>query len=181
MKNRLKSYNIFQISEDFLSYPFVARLELFKGPDIRQLISKYVEYRIQEAKEEAFKEGYKEAIEKIKETINKEIEDYMALVTKIVDLVYETAKKEFKDLKIIEERTNFYFSSKWIKILFIIETESSESEIDFSNFLNEVEKVVFDKLKYACELFFLNKKNVEIDQDSLNNDYPFIRKRENSL
>jgi hypothetical protein len=181
MKNRLKSYNLFQISQDFLTFPFVARLNLFKGPDIRQLISEYVEYRVQEARKEAFKEGFEEAIGKIKETISKEIEDYMALITKIVDLVYEIVKKEFKDLKIIEERTNFYFGSKWIKILFIIETESSESEIDFSNFLNEVEKVVFDKLKYACELLFLNKKNVEIDQDSLNNDYPFIRKRENSF
>ena len=178
VRDRLKSHNIFQISEDFLTYPYVARLELFKGPDIRQLISKYVEYRIQEARKEAFKEGYKEAIEKIKEAINKEIEDYMALVTKIVDLVYEIAKKEFKDLKIIEERTNFYFGSKWIKVLFIIEA-SCEDEIDFSNFLNEVEKIVFDKLNYACELLFLNKKNVEIDQESLNNDYPFVRKRKN--
>ena len=104
MKSRLKSYDLFQISEKILTYPFVAHLELFKGPNIHQLISEYVEYRVQQAK----KEAYKEAVEKIKEGVNKEIEEYMALVTKIVDLVYETAKKEFKDLKIVEERTNFY-------------------------------------------------------------------------
>lgn len=179
MKNRLRSLNLFQLSQDFLTFPFVARLDLFKGPDIRQLISEYVEYKVQEAKKEAFKEGYKEAIEKIKEAINKEIEDYMALVTKIVDLVYEITKKEFKNLKIIEERTNFYFGSKWIKVLFIIEATSPEDEIDFSNFLNEVEKIVFDKLNYVCELLFINKKNVEIDRESLNNDYPFVRKRKN--
>ena len=180
MRNRLRFYDSLQISQDFLTFPFVARLNLFRGPDIYQLISEYVECRIQEAKKEAFREGFEEAIERIKEAINKEIEDYMALVTKIVDFIYEIVKKEFKDLKIIEERTNFYFGSKWIKILFIIETESSELEIGLSNFLNEVEKVVFNKLNYVCELLFLNKKNVEIDQESLNNDYPFIRRREDA-
>lgn len=176
MENRLKAYEPAKISEDFSSYLLCSRLNLFQGPqDIERLVSDF----IKDKEEKARKEGAEEAVKSIITAIRQGIDNYIALITKIVDFVYDAASKKLGsvDFKIEEIRTNFCFETKAINILFIIDA-NFDNEFSLSFLLNEVEKTVLQREGFVADMLYINKKNVELDYNSINSDYPYVRNLE---
>lgn len=173
MQNRLKSYRFPNIGENFSSFSVFSNINLFIGTlDAEKFVSKFIENKLEEAK----KEGFQKAIDRLEINIRKGIDNYISLVTRIVDFIHREIDKETeKDLKIIETRTNFYFGTNSIKALFIIDSKLDD-EMYFSNFLNKVEHEVFSEENFICELFYINKRNAKLDKPSIATDYPFIRK-----
>lgn len=180
MKNRIIPYQnqIPNIAEDFSSFIPYTLQNAFSSPVI--LLENYIELFRQKEIEKAIEvkrareKGYEDAIGRILENITKEINDYMELITRITDFVYEKVTKDFKDIKIIEARTNLYFGTKFIRVLFIVETEY-ERELELIKLFNEIKSIVLNKKNVISEIFVLNKKDTEIDNFSLEADYPFIR------
>jgi len=174
MANRVKSYLDSKELDNFLSYSAVSNLGLFSGPQgIDNLISDYIKQR----EEAARQEGVKEVIEKLVSRIRAQTENYMLLITRIVDFIYELIGKDFKekDIKIIEARTNFYLETQWINVLFVIDADS-ENELAFSQMLSDIQRFILEKEHHIAEIFYVNTRDATIDKDSVYADYPYIRK-----
>ena len=173
MENRLKAYINPEIASSFSSYSLSSRLKLFEGPqEIEALISKHIKDREKKAR----REGYQAALKEMSAEVLKQIDQYIFLVTKIVDIVQEVATKRFQEneLKILESRANFHLDSFNINVLFIIKAPL-EREFEFTQLLNSIKSFVLQEEQFVAELFYINAKNKELDQISINNDYPFVR------
>src|SRR3990167_6190839 len=121
MENRIKTFVNQEIASSFSSYSISSRLKLFEGPqEIETLISKHIKDR----EEKARRDGYQKAIEEIETEVRKQIDQYIFLLTKIVDIVREVSTKKIgeNELKILESRTNFHLDSFHIGVLFVINT-----------------------------------------------------------
>lgn len=145
---------------------------------IKEEIAQYVAFRVKEAK----REGAHEVLSNLKSITLQEINDYIGLVTKIVDVVIkmiEDLKKKASgiDLNIVESRTNFDYIGKEVKVLFIIDADI-DNEKEFSNLLDELKRVVFEKENYVTEILYINKRDVKLDEVSINNDFPSVRNKE---
>jgi len=125
----------------------------------------------------AEEKGYKKAHKEIEENIKKIVDGYLILVTKIADFINDIAKKEFEgfDIKIIETRTNFYFLTQRISLLFIVDG-SFNSEKEFSTLLNQAEQEFLEKGNILTELLYLNCRKENLDHETIEHDYPFKRK-----
>ena len=173
MENRIKTFVNQEIASSFSNYSLSSRLKLFEGPqEIETLISKHIKDREQKAK----REGYQAALEEIGAEARKQIDQYIFLVNKIAGIVRDVVTKKFpeNELKILESRTNFHFDSFHIDILFMIET-SLEKEFEFTQILNAIKSFVLQEDQFVAELFYLNIRGKELDQCSIDNDYPFLR------
>jgi len=176
MENRIKIYESSEINKGFSSYLFCSGLNLFQGPqDIEELVANF----IKDKEEKARKEGAIEAVKKIVAAIKQEAENYIALITRIVDFIYAVSAKKLgpTEFKIDEIRTNFCFETRAINVLFIIDADS-ENEFDFSALLNAVEKTVLEEEGFIADMLYINKRNVELDYESITNDHPFVRNLE---
>ncbi|PIY82939.1 MAG: hypothetical protein COX96_04540 [Candidatus Omnitrophica bacterium CG_4_10_14_0_2_um_filter_44_9] len=176
MTNRIKYHEGSKLSGDFSNFLLTQQVMLYQNQeDLLALVLDFIKAKEEKAK----KEGILEVVEKITSEIKKQMQTYVDLVTKIVDFIYATAKEEFKDkdLKILVSRTNFCFETKGINILFIIDA-SFENELTFSTMLHEVSQMVLEQDNFISELFYLNKRNIELDEDLIMNEYPFQRKIE---
>jgi hypothetical protein len=170
----MESYFNQSLNNKFSSYSFATRLSLYEGPqNIETLISDFIKQREEQAK----KEGIRETIEKIMSLARKQIDDYVLLITKIVDIVYEEVKRQPSEFNFntIKVQTNFYFDTHKISILFIIDT-NPENELKFANLLHEIEKIVFQKDHFVAELLYVNQNDSNIDYESITQDYPYHRK-----
>lgn len=169
------THSMSDISNIFLhSLPPTIGLGLFENHQIiKEVSSNYIKNEVEKAK----KEGYKEALVKIARELKKKIDEYILFLTKIANIVSNITKKEFKtqELKITTIRTNFYFDTRQINILFIIDGDI-ENEIRFSSILNEVEKAILKTENFIAELFYINSRNRKLDKNSIECDYPFFRK-----
>lgn len=173
MDNRIKAYVNQEIADSFSNYSLSSRLKLFEGPqEIEALIAKH----IRDKEEKAKKEGYQAAIEEMRAEARKRIDQYIFLVTKIVDIVREVATKKFggNELRILESRTNFHLDSFQVNVLFVVET-SLEKEFEFTQILNSIKNFVLQEDQFVAELFYVNTKDKELDHCSIDNDYPFVR------
>ena len=173
MDNRIKSFVNQEIANSFSSYSLSSRLKLFEGPqEIETLIAKHIKEREEKAK----REGYQAAIEEMRTEARKQIDQYIFLVTKIVDIVRDVATKKFNEneLKIVDARTNFHLDSFHINTLFVIKA-SLEKEFEFTQILNSIENLVLQEEHFVADLLYVNAKDKELDQSSIDNDYPFIR------
>jgi len=171
----IKSY------QNFPSYSALSNLQLFVGEvDLQQTIELYIQTKLIEARKEGYqqaKSDFRNEMEKIAGEARAEIDSYITLVTRVADYIYEKSKANFaQELEIEQTRTNFYFGAKRIKILFIIKG-SFEKELEFSNLLNEVEKEVFENDNFICELLYINKTGIELNEDSIDYDFPLTRTR----
>ncbi len=181
MKNRLEFNASSSEYQDFLSYSTFSNLDVFTGKAaVKHLIDEYVKEKINRAREEGYEQAQADFKKEIKEIINTartEIDNYISLVTRIADYTYERSKEISKEsFQLLQTRTNFYFGTRRIKILFIINTDF-EKEISFSNLLIEVEKDVFEKENFLCELLYINKKGIELNEPSIDCDFPLTRIR----
>ncbi len=162
------------IPKSFLTFfPFPYLDYEFGNPQyVKKLIDNFVNYKINEAR----REGFKEALSKIEESAKKQVNGYINLVTRVADFVINEAPKllEKAGFRIIETRTKFHFDTREISLLFITDS-SLEDEITFSNFLMQTEKDILRGENFVAELFSINKRDVDLDYDSINNDYPAIK------
>jgi hypothetical protein len=176
MENRIKTYEPSKVSEDFSNFLIYPQLNLFQGPqNIEELVTNFIKYK----EEKARKEGAEETVKSIITAIRQEINNYIGLITKIVDFVYEAASKKIgsADFKVEEIRTNFCFETRAINVLFIIDA-NFDNEFSFSLLLNEVEKTVLQREGFVADMLYINKKKVELDYNSINSDYPYLRNLE---
>lgn len=173
MDNRIKSFVNQEIANSFSSYSLSSRLKLFEGPqEIETLIANHIKEREEKAK----REGYQAAMEEMRTEARRQIDQYIFLVTKIVDIVRDVARKKFNEneLKILEARTNFHLDSFHINTLFVIKA-SLEKEFEFTQILNSIKSFVLQEDQFVAELFYVNTKDNELDHCSIDNDYPFVR------
>jgi len=186
MRNRMgdsdQDYNILSYRE-FISYSAFTNLDLFAGEkDLKELIDAYLQEKILQAKKEGYQKAQQDFKEEIKKIINlarSEIDSYINLVTRIADYAYEKTGEIFKEaLKIVETRTNFYFGTQRIRILFVVEGDYTK-EIELANFLQGIEKEVFEKENFFCELLYINKKGADLNSPSVDSDFPLVRTRKN--
>lgn len=163
------------ISDILLRMPPVLIRSNFYGDP--QVIEDAINTYRKNEEEKAKKEGYAEAFTKIAKTIKKKIDNYISSLTEIADIVSSVTKEAFKDeeLKITAIRTNFYFDTGRINILFIIDGDI-EREVRFCSILNEVEKFILEEENLIAELFYINRRGKELDEESIKRDYPFVRK-----
>jgi len=157
------------------NFPFFLKNKVESIEDKRQIDDLIKNYLIQKAKEE----GKKEITEKLSKRIKKKVDNYIKIITEVVDDIYKYIKTHYKetDFKIIEERTDFNFNTFEIKILFIIDT-SIENEMKFLSLLSDRQQKLLNGKKYFAEFLYINKRNCKtIDIDSVNLDFPFIRAR----
>ena len=163
------------IPSTFLNFPpLPVRLDLFESSEIiKDAISKFIERESERIK----KEGYKEALAEIIGGVRKQVDNYISLITKIADFVDDVTNKKFKklDFKLTEVRTNFYFETQRINILFVIDADFKD-EIPFSNFLNELEQTILKAENFIAELFYVNRRNTKLDKTSIECDYPCLKK-----
>ena len=174
MRDRLKNYESPSLAAEFSNFLLNQQVMLYQNQeDLRALALDFIKFKVEKAK----REGATEAVKKISVEIIKQMQSYANLITKIVDFVYKVSKDEFKDkeFKIIEGRTNFCFETRRINILFVIDA-NFENELFFSNMLNDISKMVLEEDNFIAELFYINKKNTDLDVSLINNEYPFVRK-----
>lgn len=177
MSNRVKDFVSDNISNDFDTYSSVAKLELFEALGNVSSLESLVREFIKKREEEAKKQGIKETIETIEKEVRSQIEGYILLLTKIVDFVKDSVNKVglASKVEIVSSRTNFFFDTKWISILFVIKSEI-QTEIDFSNLLTQVQNIIFQKEGFLSELLYVNSQKTKIDEMALSADYPYFRK-----
>jgi hypothetical protein len=143
---------------------------------IRALVTQFIEHKVEEAK----RQGAQEAILKLRTEVERQIDNYVLVITKIVDMINHVAREEFKasdpklGLKVVESRTNFDLYNMAIKLLFIIDADL-EAELEFSDLLSRTEKFVLEKEGFLSDIFYINKRNSTLDYDSISQDYPFVR------
>jgi len=172
--HRIKRIEAASIADQFSTYSVSTTLDLFEGdPSVKSLIADYIRQQVEDAK----KEGALEAVSRINSEVGKAIDNYVLLVTKIVDTVKEAASNQFapQDLIITDSRTNFDFATRMIKILFVIDADF-EKEFLFSGLINEVEQFVFKKENFLSEILYINKRGSTVDSAAVCEDYPFSRK-----
>lgn len=180
MKSQIGNYNQDYntlSSKKFLAFSAFTNTDAFTEKEqIKELIEAYYHSRITQAKEEGYLKAQKDIEEEILNLARSEIDNYISLVTRIADFVNKRVNDYFKKtINIIQTRTNFYFGTRRIKIMFIIQCDN-DKEIEFADLLQGVEKEVFEKDNFFCELLFINTKEVKPDSASINNDFPLIRK-----
>lgn len=171
LENRIQNYDL---NESFSRFSSLSDLNLFTGPQgIDILISEVIKQKEEEAK----KEGRLEAFREISSEVIKQIESYVMLLTRIVDFITEMINVEFKgkDIKIIQARTNFDFNTFKINILFIIDANPG-GELAFLGLSNGAERAILESDNFIAELFYINKRGSELDESTIECDYPFIRK-----
>lgn len=173
---KIKQPTFPKVSEDFSRFPpLPVREGLFGDPEVvKKIISEYTRrYELKRAQEK----GYKKALIDIQREVRKQVDGYISLLTKISDFVYEITEEPFKefDFKVTGIRTNFYFETQRINILFVIDTDF-EAERFFSDLLDEVEKTILDKENFVAELFYINGRSKKLDETSIEHDYPIFRK-----
>jgi hypothetical protein len=147
-------------------------------PRLKEEIARFIDLKVQEAK----KQATREVLVQLKKQASKEIDGYMRLVTKIVDITIKIANEHKKnndkfDLKILEARTNFDFLHKEIKLLFIVDSDI-DSETNFSEILNIMESTVLEKENYLSDILYINSRGSELDTGSIDKDFPSIWKME---
>lgn len=173
----MASERVKEIKNAFSAYPGL--LDNFQGQDLAQL------FALQIAKKQSFKDGFNAGIEEGVETIGnlliadlrKQFDNYMAINTRIVDYVKEIIdkKEKFEDCQFIKARADLsFFSTKEIKIMFIVDT-TIKNELKLSSLLNDISMNVFDEENIFPELLILNKKNKEIDEVAIEASYPSFR------
>lgn len=177
MANRFSDHQKdFQISNSFSNYSLSTRLNLFESEtedSVKTIVEQFVKQKLNEAR----KEGEKRVLQNIAREVKKWTDDYLILINKIVEILSETAKENLAkgDFKIIEARTNFHFDTRAINILFIIDA-GLKDEIEFCGLISETKKSVFQEDNFLAEIFYINKRNAEIDLDSVYSDLPYYRK-----
>ena len=166
--------------------PDVVNFEsLLEGPKkFSDIIKEYTEDEIARAKQLGYIQGYTDAMTTNLPALSKietTIKENFANVLLLISLVYNFSKKELQNLKIEQARTKLCsFDANFIDIFFVIDS-SIEEEISFSNLLNFVDinfpgnKTLKEK-KGHITLFFVNKKDKDIDYSSIKSDYPFSLK-----
>ena len=155
--------------------PFLLKSKVESFENKKQICDLIKNYLIQKAKEE----GRREMTEKLFKRMKKKVDNYIKIITEVVDDIYKYIKTHYKEteFKIIEERTDFNFNTFEIKILFIIDT-SIENEMKFLSLLSDRQQKLLNEKKYFAEFLYINKRNCKaIDIDSVNLDFPFIRVR----
>ncbi len=172
MLNRLRT------TTSYLRYIDSENLELFADKEMLQsLVENYLQMTIEKARQEGYQEAQKDFSGVIEKKLKLEINKYINLVTKIADDTYNKTNMIFQEsLHIVETRTNFAFGTHRIKLLLIIECDSNK-EVEFAKFLYDIEKVIFEKNGYFCELLYINKKGIDLNMISISIDYPLVRTR----
>jgi len=174
----LKATNI---SREFWSHFLFRKLHLFRGPqDVETVVSDFIEeetaIREQDAKAKGAAESA-ELTEKIGSTVVVLADDYLSLILKIGEFAYEEAGKEFTDeeLRIVQVRTDFDFHSWLVRVLFLIDADPA-IEPRFCQVLAEIEKGVLLQERFVAQLLCMNKRDREIDSESIRENYPFVAK-----
>lgn len=163
---------------DYLKYIDTENLDLFTNREILQtLIENYHQTKVEQARKEGYKEAQKELGEKIEKILKLEINNYINFVTEIADNTYTKTNKIFSEsLRIVETRANFSFGTRRIRLLLIIDGDYAK-EIEFATFLHNIEKEVFEKNKFFCEILYVNKNKTDLNSVSISIDFPLARNR----
>ena len=164
IKNLPNSFVRFCVSEESVKFD--------DDVQVNQLIQQYIKNQVAEAK----RQGARDAFEQLDAELKKIASHYMALVTKIVDFVRMVVKERGPkaEISLLESRTNFDFFTQEIKILFIIDS-NLEEEFLFSSILSKTEQEVLEIENTDSQLTYINKRGNKIDQETIYNDYPFVR------
>jgi hypothetical protein len=160
-------------------------LEPFEGEqtykNIPHLIKRYETQQIDEL-QRAKKEGYDKALLELRAKVKERINQYLFFLTQVTDAVYTKADEKFKecDFKISKIRTNFYFDTQRINLLFIIDADY-KYEKDFHKSLLEIEQFVLKTKNSVVELLYLNNRSKTLDTISISCDFPIIIKKANPI
>ena len=160
------------MTETFSTYSLAGELSLFQGPEeMRDLIARYIELKEQVA----HREGFKAALNEIKSSANRDVNNYVGLVTKVIYTVQKAVASVFSDepVKIVEARTNFDFASLFINILFIVDVPF-EKEIELQKILNDVRRIVLEQENHIAEIFFVNTRT-NPNLEFIRSDYPYMK------
>jgi hypothetical protein len=160
------------ISRSFSAYPVLSNLTNFSNAENSMKFAwDYIERKVHAAKVE----GIKVALDDIRRKATQQMNEYLDIITHTANFVVDISKNNLKHIKIKEIRTNFHFITREMRILFIIDTDSKEKELEFLKLLGEVERAVLKKDKYLCDLIYINLKDTKLDRISIDNDFPYER------
>lgn len=162
-------------TQDYIRYIDTENLKLYASEeDLLTLLGDYLQPKIEQAK----KEGYQKAQRDFAEILKSEINGYIKLVTEIADNTYSKINDIFKEsLCVIETRAKFSFGTQRIGLLLIVEGDH-DKELKFAKFLQDVEKEIFDKNSFFCEILYVNSKGAQLNETSIAIDFPLVRNRE---
>lgn len=163
---------------DYLKYIDTENLDSFTSREILQtFIEDYLQTKIAQAKREGYQEAQKTFGKEIEKKLKLEINNYINLATDIADNTYTKTNKIFSEsLCIVETRANFSFGTRRIRLLLIIDGNYAK-EIEFATFLYNIEKEVFEKNKFFCEILYVNKSETDLNSVSISIDFPLVRNR----
>lgn len=172
MLNRLRT------TSNYLRYIDTKNLDLFASKEkLQTLIENYLQTKIAQARKEGYQEAQKAFGKEIEKKLKLEINNYINLVTIIADNTHEKTNEIFSEsLRIVETRANFSFGTRRIKLLLIIEGDYTK-EIEFATFLHNIEKEVFEKNRFFCEILYINKGETKLNSVSIGIDFPLVRNR----
>jgi hypothetical protein len=166
---------------EFSSFFLSRQLKLFRGPqDAEDVVSEFIKTETNKREKKAKNDGAPEPwkiSKSIKPKVIRRLYDYLSLINKIGEFTSYRVGKEFAEgkLTIVQVRTDFDFRMWLVKMLFIIDAEPS-LEPDFAKLLKDIENAVRLEEKFAPVLRHVNRRNNDIDTDSLRNDFPFVSK-----
>lgn len=166
---------------EFSSFFLSRQLKLFRGPqDAADVVSEFIQNETDKREKKAKKEGAPEPWglgKSIKPKVIRRLYDYLSLINKIGEFTSYRVGEEFPEgkLTIVQVRTDFDFRMWLVKMLFIIDADPS-LEPAFGRLLKEIENSVRLEEKFAPVLRHTNRRDNDIDTESLRNDFPFVSK-----
>jgi len=103
----------------------------------------------------------------------KRTSEYVFFTTKITDMIRKTAKE--LDIEVTQCRAAFTYDTSVIHLLIIINCDSEEKIDAFHKKIAEIKTNNLSKTDYMCDCLVVSKQSGELDDISVDCDYPFIR------
>jgi len=166
---------------EFSSFFLSRQLKLFRGPrDAEEVVSEFIEKETTKREAKAKKDGAPEPwglSRSIKPKVIRRLYDYLSLINKIGEFTSYRVSKEFTEgsLTVVQVRTDFDFRMWLVKMLFIIDADPG-LDSEFAKLLKDIENTVRLEEKFAPVLRHVNRRDNDIDTESLRNDFPFVSK-----
>ena len=161
----------------FASFSGFSTQSPFSGLDVGSLVETAKQEGFFAGFDAGYDQGVKSIINKLDKYITDLLDQHILLNTRITDFVKKEIESKFQTEGFVlkEARASFNdFSSKNIKILFIIETEI-ENELWFASLLSNLEKKIFEENNSIAELMYINQRDKELDRGLVESNYPSKR------
>lgn len=167
------------VSQDFWGFFLFRKLHLFTGPlDPKIMVARFIEEQTMMREGDAKARGVtasEEFIERARVRFLGLINDYLTLILRIGEFVYDRVSKEFteQELKIVQVRTDFDFRTWLVRILFLINAQPYKILL-FRELLGGIEKAVLLEGRFVAQLFSVNERDLDVDFERIFVNYPYV-------